>query len=124
MRGRFKNWGGETHKKAQFLTFLGQISGKIGENLEKQGERSPPLPHSGPEFKKRFKNLHTPLICFLSLNDLHTPLNTFFNDPFFATSTLHLLMSKIMTHRVECGGIFFSERGVDQTLVEPTLDEL
>ena len=37
MRGRFKNWGGETHKKAQFLTFLGQISGKIGENLEKQG---------------------------------------------------------------------------------------
>ena len=29
--------GGETLKITQFLTFFGWISGKLGENLEKQG---------------------------------------------------------------------------------------
>ena len=33
-------------------------------------------------------------------------------------------MSKSMTHRVECGGTFFLQKRVDQTLTEPTLDEL
>ena len=77
------------------------------------------MPHTGPEFKKRFKNLHTPLIKFLTFLSRKSQKEWSVEEFYIVNFSKAAKNQQKSNERV-----VIPQKGVDQTMAKLNLDEV